>query len=243
MKNNLDILEEDIYNDLLKFASKERKIWWEKYLRNEAIFLGIQMSDIRKVMNNFYIDIFEINDKDLFIFIENMFSSKESEMKMFIILFLEKYLKQNQGEYFLIKLIGLFDKIFKNKYVYDWNICDWLALKVVSKIIYMNIDNLHNELKKWIQKDNIWQNRCFLISLIPIIKTNLLDSFNTLEYCEILIDKDNRFAKNAVGWFVNEIFKQDLGNNIFLEFLVKNKKKFSKEAWRKIMFLDKLDII
>ncbi len=124
-------------SQLDKIADKKTKIWWERYIKHDTIFRGVGIPQIREELKKWYkkeqIDKLPLNEQlDLAL---SLFGEKYAEDKLSGILFLQNYL-YNKFEWEM--LLSQFEKLFKNGYIYDWNICDWFCVRVLGPIIKEN---------------------------------------------------------------------------------------------------------
>lgn len=215
-----------LQNTLYTLEDKKKKIWWENYIKHNTKFLGIGIPTIRKEIEKWYqnenIKKYT-DDKKLKIGL-SMFENKYAEEKISGILFFELYLiKKIKWQ----KILEIFEYIFQKELIYDWNVCDWLCVKALGKIIENNGFECAKEISKWYKSNNLWQSRASVVSFVNIK--------NKFDYQELiwkssqrLIKSKERFSKTAVGWIMREFSKKN--ENIVLSFLDNNRKYLTKEV-------------
>lgn len=229
-------LKEKLKSQLAEIADDQKKLWWENYVKHDTKFRGVGTPDIREKLKEWYknesVDKLPL-DKQLDLAL-SFFAEEYSEDKIVGILFLQIYL-YDKFDYRV--LIPKFEKIFKKKYIYDWNICDWFCVRVLGTIIKQNGLPCAKAITKWNTAKNVWQARCSVVAFANLAKENKYTSL-LLESSQKLIKRDERFAKTAVGWILREISKTD--EKIVVDFIVENKNHFSKESLENsIKYFDK----
>ena len=94
-------------------------------------------------------------------------------------------------------------------------------------MIKLNGKECAEAITKWNNAENVWQARCSLVSFTTLTKdysyTGLL-----LASSSILIRREERFAKTAVGWLLREISKLD--RQIVVDFISENREFFTRES-------------
>lgn len=213
-------------SQLDKIADKKTKSWWENYVKHNTKFRGVGIPKIRETLKEWYkegnIGKLPLNKQlDLAL---SFFAEKYAEDKLAGILFLQNYL-YNKFEWKL--LVEKFEKLFKENYIYDWNICDWFCVRVLGPMIKENGMPCAKAISKWNSAKNVWQARCSVVAFANLTKEKEFISL-PLESSSVLIKRDERFAKTAVGWILRELSKSD--KKSVINFINKNKNYFSKES-------------
>ncbi|MEK6869461.1 MAG: DNA alkylation repair protein, partial [Nanoarchaeota archaeon] len=154
----------------------------------------------------------------------SFFAEKYAEDKLVGILFLQNYL-YNKFDWKL--LVTKFEKLFKENYIYDWNICDWFCVRILGPMIKENGMPCAEAVSKWNNAKNAWQARCSVVAFANLTKEKKFASL-LLESSSVLIKRDERFAKTSVGWILRELSKSN--KKIVVDFINKNNNHFSKES-------------
>jgi len=219
-------LKENLKSQLAKLADKKTKDWWENYVKHNTKFRGVGIPKIREKLKEWHkkeeIEKLSLNEQlDLAL---SFFSEKYAEDKLAGILFLQYYL-YNKFDWKL--LLSKFEKLFKNGYIYDWNICDWFCVRVLGPIIKENGMPCAKAISKWNNSKNVWQARCSVVAFANLTKQK---EFTTLllKSCSTLIKREERFAKTGVGWIMRELSKTN--KTTVVDFINKNRNHFSKES-------------
>ncbi len=219
-------LVHDLQLRLEKVASKKTRDWWERYIKHNTIFRGVGIPQIREELKQWRakerIDTLPLNDQlDLTL---SFFAEKYAEDKLAGVLFLQYYL-YNKFDWKL--LISRFEEIFNNKYIYDWNVCDWFCVRVLGPMIKENSIPCAKAITKWNTSQNLWQARASIVAFANLTKHSEYKLL-MLGSCSKLIRRDERFAKTAVGWILRELSKTD--KKTVLGFIEKHRRYFSKES-------------
>jgi 3-methyladenine DNA glycosylase AlkD len=211
---------------LEKVADKKTKNWWERYMRNVIEFRGVNLVRIREELHDWYKNN-QIENTDLNSQLElalTFFKERYAEDKLAGVLFLQDYLYK--GIDWKV-LIPKYAKLFENGYIYDWNVCDWFSVRVLGQMIKKNGMPCARAIAKWNSSTNVWQARASLVAFVNLTKGAEFVPI-ILDSCNILIRREERFAKTAVGWILRELSKSN--KDLVVSFVKKNKMHFSKEG-------------
>jgi len=216
----------DLQLRLEKVANKKTRDWWERYIKHNTIFRGVGIPQIREELKQWSakerIDTLPLNDQlDLAL---SFFAEKYAEDKLAGVLFLQLYL-YNKFDWEL--LISRFEEIFKNEYIYDWNVCDWFCVRVLGPMIKENGIPCAKAISMWNNSKNVWQARASIVAFANLTKYSEYKLL-MLGSCSKLIRRDERFAKTAVGWILRELSKTD--KKTVMAFIEKHARYFSKES-------------
>jgi 3-methyladenine DNA glycosylase AlkD len=184
-------------------AAPTTKAWWEKYMRYTISFRGVGIPEIRKQLAQwrgmFGIDTWDILDQ-LSIALQ-CFDSSVAEDKLAGILFLQEYL-YNQLEW--QPALEQYADLFARDLIFDWNTCDWFCVRVLGPTIAHNGTPCAEAIAAWHQAGNLWQARSSVVAFVPIAAE---EHYDPLIYasCRTLIQREERFAKTAVGWILRDL--------------------------------------
>ena len=108
----------------------------------------------------------------------------------------------------------------------NWEICDQLALRVISVLAVENKKEIFSLMKEWVSSENKWLRRLAVATIPPFIRAKKSEAEICLQLLEpVMADKD-RDVKKAVGWALREISKKDPESVYnFLTKWAKNKEK------------------
>ena len=93
-------------------------------------------------------------------------------------------------------------------WVMDWNVCDWLCVRVLAPLLDEDGGVVAPILKSWNQASNVWKARCSLVPFALRLR-EIEDGAWILEGGATLIQREERFCKTAVGWGLRELSKLD----------------------------------
>ena len=103
-----------------------------------------------------------------------------------------------------------FERLFVDGHIGDWNVCDWFCIKVLGPLIQREGEACAQAISRWRSAENLWQARASVVAFdteagerqyYPLL----------LESCRVLVSREERFAKTAVGWILRDISKRDPG--------------------------------
>jgi len=211
-----------------QYKEEKSKKWWERYLKNVTPFRGVGIPEIRNQLKKFYrekqLDRWPVNGQ--FDFALSFFDGEYAEDKLSGILFIQLYLL-DKIDYMVA--LPRYKKLFTDNLIADWNICDWFCVRVLGPTIKNNENACAKWISGWRGVENLWQARASLVSFVkladqkeyyPMIKKS----------AEMLIRREERFRKTAVGWMLREIAHYD---KVFVrDFLKDNLQFFTNETLR-----------
>jgi 3-methyladenine DNA glycosylase AlkD len=213
----------------LKVRSVPQKAdWWNSYMKGEIRFVGTSIPEIRKLLieKNFSDGLDQLPMNQQVGLVNGLMRSELAEHKLAAILYIQLFWLGNQKNTFLLSLISDW---FDDRYIYDWNTCDWLSVKVLTPIVDSGDEKVIWNLKRWNLDPYLWKARA---SLVPFARTKCIgDHWKSIErFSDILIRREERFAKTAVGWVMREYSKVD--EDFVQDFLSKHVKYTTWEVKR-----------
>jgi len=219
--NIINILQ----TSLEKISSEKKRLWWEKYMNNVIKFRGVGIPQIRDLQKDWYKQYLKkMSFEDQIQIVVELFRQDLAEDKLAGILLLQNYLfDKNSLEY----MINQYDTIFQEKLIYDWNICDWFCVRVLTNTIKQYDFQAVDMISSWKDDDYLWKARASVVAFIGLTKDNRYYK-NIFDNSKVLIRRNERFAKTAVGWILHDIYKID--ERIVFDFVDNNLEYFDKES-------------
>jgi len=205
---------------------EKTKQWWEKYMKGVIPFRGVGIPRNRELLAEWRktngIDTWSLEDQlELAL---AFFKEPIAEDKLTGILFLQNFLYNKLPWEMLLEK---YEEIYKRELIFDWNICDWFCVRVLGPTIKDNGKQCAKVIANWKDADYLWQARS---SVVPFV--NLASESNYYPYindsCAVLIDREERFSKTAVGWVLRDISKHD--EQFVISFVDNHLKSFSTES-------------
>ncbi len=217
-----------------KVAKKNTKDWWEEYLRNSIEFRGVNIVKIRDEMNQWYVDqqVGQMSTRSQMDLAFSFFLERYAEDKLVGVLFLQEHIIP-KNEIGWIVLLSRIEEIFNGGYIVDWNVCDWLCVRVIGPLIETNGKTCAEAVASWRDSENLWQARASVVSFVNMAKDGdqVIRGLPQiiLTACMELIKRSERFAKTGVGWVLRELSVSDREGVI--KFIEVNREHFSKESF------------
>lgn len=217
-----------IVAELKSNARADKAQWWNRYMKGEISFLGVGLPKIRKLL-------LELNRKEKLEelamnqqvgIVNGLMKSDLAEEKLAAILYMQLFWLGKQKNSLLM---GMIADWFDDRYIFDWNTTDWLCVKVLTPLVETGDTTVIAILKKWNRDPYLWKARA---SLVPFALASNLGIYRTLirRFSDVLIRREERFAKTAVGWVLREYSKHD--TEFVLMFLSKHVKYTTSEVKR-----------
>ena len=207
-----------IRQELEKHHDAKKAKWLENYVKHDIKSRGVGIPQIRSIVQNVYkqnkLSALSLNNQKQFL--DELMKQDYTEDKLAAIIYVQLYLKDADVKFQLSMISNWFDK----EWIYDWNVCDWLCVRLLSPLVDKYPKQTIIELKKWNKDKYLWKARA---SLVPFAQcktlkeqTEIVDKFST-----VLIKREERFCKTAVGWVLRETSKSD--KNYVEKFLEANR--------------------
>lgn len=213
----------------LKLRSIPQKAdWWNSYMKGEIRFIGTSIPEIRKLLieKNRSEGLDQLPMNQQVSLVNGLMRSELAEHKLAAILYLQLFWLGRQKNSFLL---GLVSDWFTDRYIHDWNTSDWLCVKVLAPIIDSGDQEVIWTLRRWNRDPYLWKARA---SLVPFASAKTMGMYpkTIYSFSDILIRREERFAKTAVGWVMREYSRLDV--DFVLDFLNKHVKHTTWEVKR-----------
>ena len=217
--------------DLLREeADPKTRDWWQGYVKRAAPFMGVKMAATRSVLHQWHEEFVADNlDVDQqFELALALFHERHTEEKLAGTLLLQEILLP-AGVINCERDVDRFADLFASDSIYDWNVCDWFCVKMLGPLIQTQGEPCATCISEWRSVENLWQARASLVAFVPVAKDSTYYGL-VKESCQVLIRREERFAKTAVGWILRDISKYD--ESFIREVIEENIADFSTESLR-----------
>ena len=216
-----------IQQKLARLEQPEKARWLENYVKHDIKSRGVGIPDIRKVVievNREYklsAEPFTNRAKVL----NELIHSAYTEDKLAAILFLQLYGNDTEDRAVLALIAGW----FAQEQIADWNVCDWMCVRILTPMVDNRPGLMTEEMKSWNKSTNLWQARA---SLVPFAQSKTLRQHREViaSLAAVLIKREERFCKTAVGWVLREYSKID--QKFVKDFLSRHEDWLTKEVIR-----------
>lgn len=202
---NKDIVK-IIQQELKKHHDAKKAKWLENYVKHNIKSRGVGIPQIRSIVQYVYkqnkLSALSLNNQKQFL--DELMKQGYTEDKLAAIIYIQLYLKDAGVKFQLSMISTWFDK----EWIYDWNVCDWLCVRLLSPLVDKYPKQTTAELKKWNKDKFLWKARA---SLVPFAQCKTLKEHAEIvdKFSTVLIKRKERFCKTAVGWVLREISKSD----------------------------------
>jgi 3-methyladenine DNA glycosylase AlkD len=201
--------------------------WLENYIKHDLHSLGVGIPEIRDVIKLAEKE-FSLSSKSLAEqedLLNELMRQKFTEDKIAAVLYIQLLWKSSIN-YPILKLAS---RWFDDGLITDWNVCDWLCVRVLAPMIDQHPEHILPELHQWNKHQNQWKARASLASFAQC-KTidkhvQLIEKLST-----VLIKREERFCKTAVGWVLREVSRKR--PSFVMKFLKQHEEWVSREVIR-----------
>ncbi|MEA3461386.1 MAG: DNA alkylation repair protein [Bacteroidota bacterium] len=219
---------ETLVQELQDRSVPQKADWWNSYMKGEIRFVGTSIPEIRKLLmeKNRSEGLDQLPMNQQVSMVNGLMRSELAEHKLAAILYMQLFWLGKQKNTFLMSLISDW---FTDRYIHDWNTTDWLCIKVLTPILDSGDEEVIWTLKKWNRDPYLWKARA---SLVPFARAKNISMHSKIiwRFADILIRREERFAKTTVGWVMREYSKLDV--EFVLDFLSKHVKHTTWEVKR-----------
>jgi 3-methyladenine DNA glycosylase AlkD len=195
-----------IRSKITSIGQPDKANWLENYVKHDIKSKGVGIPEIRDIVKEATKDykLVEFDISEQIDLLNDLMSSEYTEDKLSAIIYIQLNWN-NINEHVKITLISNW---FDKELITDWNVCDWLCVRLLTPMIDNWTKDTLRELKKWNKSQYQWKARA---SLVPFAQCKSLDKHKILieEFSIELIKRKERFCKTAVGWVLREYAKID----------------------------------
>lgn len=184
----------------------KKALWLKNYVKHNIQSRGVGIPILRKLLDGKVkeANLTQRNMDDQVRFMNEFMCSEYTEDKLVAILFMQLYWRTK----FATETLTVISNWFQNEWISDWNVCDWLCVRVLSPLLDEHPESCIDVFERWNREDYLWTARA---SLVPFAQCQTRHSYP--DYVErfsvSLIQRPERFCKTAVGWVMREWSKED----------------------------------
>lgn len=214
-------------------ATARTRRWWQKYLHGEAVFRGVRMSDVRRV-------VLAWNRTDGAAF------SAPAKKELALALLREEATEDKLAGMLLLAEVLLpagdlglrdvarFAGLFRDGSLADWNSCDWFSAKVLGPLAAQEGPRCARAIADWRSSSNLWQRRAAGVAFVDVASRGdgNFTGFTTLllRVCDATVRHADRFAQTGTGWVLRELSVAEPDR--VTQFVERRLDHFSAEALR-----------
>jgi 3-methyladenine DNA glycosylase AlkD len=178
--------------------------WLENYVKHDIQSFGVGIPVIREIVKQVEKDE-HLSRSSVDIqhaFLNALMRHDYTEPKLAAILFIQLYWKTNSAE----DMLNISSTWFDNKWISDWNVCDWLCVRLLTPVLDSEPELAVSIFEAWNKSPNLWKARA---SLVPFAQSKHIDRHSTTiwHFSSELIKREERFCKTSVGWVLREYSK------------------------------------
>ena len=220
-------ISKKIQDRITAIGKPEKAKWLENYVKHDIKSKGVGIPEIRTIINDanneYKLTVKRITEQ--IELLNDLMSQDFTEDKLAAILYLQLFWKDKYNK----QKIDLISDWFDRNLISDWNVCDWLCVRILVPMIDHSTEQTIAELKKWNKNKNQWKARA---SLVPFAQCKTIAQHENVikEFSTELIKRDERFCKTAVGWVLREYSKID--SDFVIKFLSDFENWTTKEVVR-----------
>ena len=214
-----------IIGQIKQLLNTDKAKWLENYVKHDIKSFGVGIPEIREIIQKLE-KVNQLSKQPISLqieFLDDLMENEFTEPKLAAIIFVQLYWKTNKPT----ETLQLTSKWFDKGWITDWNVCDWLCVRLLSPLVDKEPQQTIHEFQTWNNSTNLWKARA---SLVPFAQCKTIEKHINivLTFSECLIKRDERFCKTAVGWVLRQYSKID--DKIVNGFLERNKDWTTKEV-------------
>lgn len=141
----MQTMAEKLISQLELSRNEKKAAWLSNYVKHGVQSYGIGIPELRKMLLQNLADKKNFdNPKVEEEFLSSLMQHSFTEPKLLAILYLQIHHKTLEAE----KTLALVEKWFDREWIFDWNVCDWLCVRVLSPILDQHHANITPEVHK-----------------------------------------------------------------------------------------------
>lgn len=194
-------------------STEKTRAFWSRYLKGEAVFRGVPMAGVRKVVHAWWAEeglgARSVSAQTKVAL--RLFEETPTEDKLSGVLALSEILLPHLSD----RNLPAFARLFARGHIADWNLCDWFSVKVLGKMLAHADapEDLARAISAWRSAQPLWQRRAACVAFVPHAKhgderigglTELV-----LQNADALAQDPARFAQTGAGWVLRELSLAD----------------------------------
>jgi len=208
-------------------ADAEKAKWLKNYVKHDTQSIGVGIPLIRIIVKEIVENspLAKVDIQDSIDFTNALMSSQYTESKLAAILYIQLYQQNAEAS----ELLNLADQWFSNRWISDWNVCDWMCVRLLTPLFDSNPVACLRQFAEWNTSNYLWTARA---SIVPLAQATTLPQYldDVQNLSQNLIVRKERFCKTAVGWVLREVSKFD--SEFVLTFLDNHKLHITPDVRR-----------
>lgn len=216
---------EIVVGSIRDLQNPAKAIWLENYVKHSIRSFGVGIPEIRSIIQEFE-KANNVSREPLshqIRFLDNLMRHDFTEAKLAAILYIQLYWKTSRPS----ETLQLISKWLDNAWITDWNVCDWLCVRLLSPLVDLEPGQTVAAFLNWNNSTNMWKARA---SLVPFAQCKTIENQEEtiFVFSKVLIQREERFCKTAVGWVLRQYSK--FNAKLVIEFLEENRDFTTKEV-------------
>ncbi len=199
----------DLQRRLDGYASSRTRQWWEGYLKGDAAFRGVPTGKVRDAVTAWHVAhrlhgraAADQLDLALALLREPM-----SEDKLAGILMLQEILLP--AGLLDCDAVDAFAGLFDEGHIADWNVCDWLCVRVLGPLVERYGASCARAIADWKDADNVWRCRAAAVAFVNLASRGdeVFDGLVELllDVCDATVRHPDRFVQTGTAWALREL--------------------------------------
>lgn len=187
-------------------GDEKKARWLENYVKHNIQSRGVGIPQIRELVqqtaHEYALPAQPVDvQKD---FLDDLMRQPFTEDKLAAVLYLQLYGQRIPAD----RQLGWITYWLDQGRISDWNVCDWLCVRVLSPMVDVLLPEILPVLESWNSHPYLWTARA---SLVPFAQcTSIADHGAVISsFSSVLIRREERFCKTSVGWVMREFSRHD----------------------------------
>ncbi len=199
--------------DLEARATEASRRFWTRYLKGEAEFRGVPMAGVRQAVHAWWAaeGYDALPPEAALDHAFGLLEGRYTEDRLAGVLLLAERLRPSLG----LESLPRFVAAFERGRVADWNLCDWLCVKVLGPMVEGagSPIAMARAIAAWREAAPLWQRRASLVAFVNLAphggaRLPGLPAL-VLETAAVVARDPARFAQTAVGWTLRELSRAE----------------------------------
>jgi len=221
---------QQIITGIEQLSNPKKAEWQENYVKHNTKAYGVGIPDIRKIVKQAEKEhsLGKLTIESQISVLDDLMKHNYTEPKLAAILYIQLFWKKDFPNQGLDTISNWFDR----HWIFDWNICDWLCVRILSPLMDRNPEIIIPVLEAWQNDSYLWKSRA---ALVPFAQSKSIAKYKELieSISMTLIRREERFCKTAVGWVLRQYSKID--KDFVVKFLSEHENYTTKEVVKNAM--------
>lgn len=198
MSSGIGQYTEAVTSAIHSLARESTQQFWTRTMKGVIPFWGTTMEGVRRVVLTHVVEIRALPEAMQWELASDWMAHPVAEMKLAAIL----WVQQLRADEAPSAIVAWCEHMFEQGFIFDWNTCDWLCMKLLFPCIQCGERPLIDRIAGWCDRASLWHARA---SVVPFAFIKSPRPETVHQALETIVHRPERFIQTAVGWLLREM--------------------------------------